>query len=211
VGAHPAGTALSGYPVPAGEAQAELQCRNSRFVGTAGETPTVAAARAFIARIRARHPEADHHVYAFAVGYGASVTHGMSDDGEPPGTAGRPVLAALRGADLGDVTVVVARYFGGTKLGTGGLARAYAAVARATLAATRRTRRIDTCPFVLEVGYDHYAPCRRVLAELGASVDRETFGDTVAVRGRCPTAHFEQLAAAVGGITGGRARLARGA
>ncbi|RRR68314.1 MAG: YigZ family protein, partial [Candidatus Viridilinea halotolerans] len=113
------------YPIPAATTRITLQVLNSRFIGTAGYTPSVVAAREFIAAVRGAMPDATHHCYAYLVGYGASVTAGMSDDGEPSGTAGRPMLAVLRGADLGDVTVVATRYFGGTLLGTGGLVRAY--------------------------------------------------------------------------------------
>ena len=93
----------AGYPIPAAEAQVELRFKNSRFIGTAGPAPTVEEARAFIARLREQFPDASHHAYAFAAGFGSSVIHGMSDDGEPAGTAGRPMLAVVQGAGLGDV------------------------------------------------------------------------------------------------------------
>ena len=95
-----------GYPVPTGEAVIEIEVKRSRFIGYAAPAATVEAARGFIESVRQRHPDASHHVYAFEVGHGASVTHGMSDDGEPSGTAGRPMLAVVQGADLGDVVVV---------------------------------------------------------------------------------------------------------
>ncbi len=94
---------------------------------------TVDEAKAFLAAVRAEMPDANHHVYAYRVGFGNSVIEGMSDDGEPSGTSGPPVLAVLRGSGIGDVIVVVTRYFGGTKLGTGGLVRAYSEGARAGL------------------------------------------------------------------------------
>jgi putative IMPACT (imprinted ancient) family translation regulator len=78
-------------------------------------------------------PNASHHVYAFRVGHGNSIIEGMSDDGEPTGTAGPPVLAVLRGTQIGDIIVIVTRYFGGTKLGTGGLVRAYPEAAQIAL------------------------------------------------------------------------------
>src|SRR4051812_28537673 len=100
--------------VPAGRASVEIRVSNSRFVAQAAPTATVAEARAFIAEVRAAMPDATHHVYAYRIGHGATTTEGQSDAGEPPGTAGRPVLAVLRGSELGDVSVVVTRYFGGT-------------------------------------------------------------------------------------------------
>src|SRR5690606_40057186 len=99
------------YPIPAQTTRVELRIVNSRFIATAGEARTVEEAKAFIDAIREEFHDATHNVYAYRVGYGATVTEGMSDDGEPAGTAGRPALTVLRGADLGDVVVVVTRYF----------------------------------------------------------------------------------------------------
>jgi len=113
------------YPIPAQTVRTETTIKRSRFIATLGYANTVVAARTFIQQIRAEMPDATHHVYAFRIGYGGSVIEGLSDDGEPAGTAGKPVMAVIRGADLGDVVIVVTRYFGGTKLGTGGLVRAY--------------------------------------------------------------------------------------
>ena len=108
---------------------------------------TVKEAKAFLAAVRAEMPDANHHVYAYRVGFGNSVIEGMSDDGEPSGTSGPPVLAVLRGSGIGDVIVVVTRYFGGTKLGTGGLVRAYSDAARAGSgnAAHRAQNRESSC------------------------------------------------------------------
>ena len=124
---------MDGYPVPAETIRIENVVVNSRFIATIGPAASVDEAKAFIAEMRAAMPDASHHVYAYKVGFGGSVTEGMSDDGEPSGTSGPPILAVLRGANLGDVVIVVTRYFGGTKLGTGGLVRAYGNAARAAL------------------------------------------------------------------------------
>src|SRR5947209_14285779 len=113
------------YLIPTATTRIEQEVSRSHFIATLAKVESVAAARAFIASIRAEMPDASHHVYAFKVGYGSSVNEGLSDDGEPSGTSGPPVLAVLRGTDIGDVVLVVTRYFGGTKLGTGGLSRAY--------------------------------------------------------------------------------------
>ncbi len=128
-------TTASRYPIPAKTVRVETRVVNSRFIATIGQAQTVEEARAFIDALRQEFADATHNVYAFRVGYGASVTEGMSDDGEPSGTAGRPALAVLRGADLGDVVLVITRYFGGTKLGTGGLVRAYTHSAQEALEA----------------------------------------------------------------------------
>ena len=157
---------LTGYLIPSAEATAQITDRGSRFLGICACVESVPDARAFLAEIRSRYADASHHVYAFAVGHGSTVTHGMSDAGEPSGTAGRPVLAVVRGSDLGDVIVVVVRWFGGTKLGTGGLVRAYTKGAQGVLAATSTTRRVQTKSLTVRLPYDRYDPCRNALRKL---------------------------------------------
>jgi uncharacterized YigZ family protein len=156
----------TGYLIPSAEATAQITDRGSRFLGICACVESVPDARAFLAEIRSRYADASHHVYAFAVGHGSTVTHGMSDAGEPSGTAGRPVLAVVRGSDLGDVIVVVVRWFGGTKLGTGGLVRAYTKGAQEVLAATSTTRRVQTKSLTVRLPYDRYDPCRNALRKL---------------------------------------------
>ena len=124
---------MSAYLIPTETATIELMVKNSRFTAVAGRTNSVEEAKAFIRSIRNDMPGATHYVYAFKIGFGSSVTEGMSDDGEPSGTSGPPVLAVLRGSGIGDITIVVVRFFGGTKLGTGGLVSAYSAAAKMVL------------------------------------------------------------------------------
>ncbi len=163
------------YPIPASTTRVELRVINSRFIATIGAAHTVEEARAFIERVRAEFPDATHNVFAFRVGYGAVVVEGMSDDGEPAGTAGRPALAVLRGADLGDVVLVITRYFGGTKLGTGGLVRAYTSAAQAALDALPRTERIERSIGHLIVPYRLYEQVIRLVRAHGGEVIAEEF------------------------------------
>src|SRR5215212_5064220 len=148
----------AGNFVPAGLAQAEIRAANSRFIASVAPSATVEAARAVIAGIRAEMPDANHHVYAYIIGHGATTTLGMSDDGEPAGTAGRPALAVLRGSRLGDITLVITRYFGGTLLGTGGLVRAYGDAAKAVLAVVPREEKIERRVLELTLPYTAYEP-----------------------------------------------------
>ena len=197
----------TGYPVPTALAEAQVEDRRSRFIAAAGPADTVEAAKAFIDTRRRQYPDASHHVYAFAVGHGATVVHGMSDDGEPSGTAGRPCLAVVQGSGLGDVVVVVTRYFGGTKLGTGGLVRAYTAAAQAVLAEVGTERKVMRRAAQLRLPYDCYDPCRRVLGELGAEVTSEEFGADVLVCLEVEEPQIEPLSARVRDITSGRVTL----
>ncbi|MDP6450094.1 MAG: YigZ family protein [Lentisphaeria bacterium] len=166
----------TGYPVPAGPVEVELRFKNSRFIGVAGFAETVEAARQFIQTHRERFPDARHHVYAFVVGFGASMTCGMSDDGEPSGTAGRPVLTVLQGSGLGDTVVVVIRYFGGTKLGTGGLVKAYTETTQAAIALIKRRDKVHTVTFTLQVPYPLHQACRHLFDDCGVEVENELFG-----------------------------------
>lgn len=200
---------MPGYPVPIAEAEIELRCKNSRFIGTAAPAASVEEAKAHIESMRQRFPDASHHCYAFAVGYGATVAHGMSDDGEPSGTAGRPMLAVVRGADLGDVVVVATRYFGGTKLGTGGLVKAYTETAQAALAAVEREDKVETIGVSVELGYEAYEVCKRYTAALGGQIESEDFGAHVALRLRLDQERFDELCTTLKDATSGRAQVGR--
>src|SRR5215213_10758577 len=148
----------------AAPARTEIRASNSRFIATAAPAATVAAARAFIASVRAEMPDASHHVYAYIIGHGATTTLSMTDDGEPPGTAGRPVMAVLKGSGLGDLVLVITRYFGGTLLGTGGLVHAYGDAAKAVLAILPRAEKIDRRELSIRLPYAAYEPARRLVA-----------------------------------------------
>ncbi len=163
------------YPIPGGESRIELLVKNSRFIGRAAYTPTVEAAKAFIEAVKAEEMGATHAVYAFAVGYGASVTHGMSDAGEPSGTAGRPALAVVKGSGLGDVTVVIIRYFGGTKLGTGGLVKAYTETAQLALAELPLTEKVERRTVAVTIPYPYYEPVKRLVEAHHGQVNNENF------------------------------------
>ena len=118
------------YPIPALDAgdihNANIEIERSRFIAWVCHAPRIAAFEALLTQARQTYPEASHHCSAFIAGPpGEQTAIGFSDDGEPGGTAGRPMYQVLDGAGIGQIGCVVTRYFGGTKLGTGGLARAY--------------------------------------------------------------------------------------
>jgi uncharacterized YigZ family protein len=198
----------SDLPIPAASARAEIRAGNSRFIASAAPTDSVAAARSFIAAIRQELPDATHHVFAYRIGHGASIIEGMSDDGEPSGTAGRPVLAVVRGSGLGDLTVVVTRYFGGTLLGTGGLVRAYGDAAKAVLAVLPRAAKIERAALRLTLNYSSYDVARRLIAAYGGTVTDETFAADVTIDLLLPTVQVAALTAAVEQATAGRATIA---
>lgn len=193
--------------IPAGPARVELRVVNSRFIGSAAPAATVEDAKAFIAAVRAEMPDATHHVYAYVIGHGSTTIEGMSDDGEPSGTAGRPVLSVVRGSGLGDIVVVVTRYFGGTLLGTGGLVRAYGDAAKAVLAALPRTEKIARRRFLVTIPYSAYEQTRRLIAAHHGTVEHEAFAADVTLEIILPEAHIAALSEALRQLTAGRASL----
>lgn len=195
---------MSQYPVPARTVRVETVVVNSRFIATVSRADSVEEAKAFIQAIRAEMPGATHHVYAFKVGYGGSVIEGMSDDGEPSGTAGPPVLAVLRGADLGNVVIVVTRYFGGTRLGTGGLVRAYSGAARDALAALPVEWRIEKRYVGITIPYGLYERLKLLLAAHRAEIDDEEFGTEVTIYAYLPADQLDALTGALQELTSGQ-------
>jgi len=195
------------FLVPTARARADIRVVNSRFIATAAPAASVEAARAFIAEIRAEMPDASHHVYTYIVGHGATTTLGMSDDGEPSGTGGRPVMAVLRGSGLGDVVLVVTRYFGGTLLGTGGLVHAYGDAARAVLAALPREEKVERRALVVTLPYAAYEPARRLVAAYAGNIIEESFAADVTMHVLLPLAQVELFTVAIGGATAGQAAI----
>lgn len=169
----------SRYLIPAEERRVEMRVVNSRFIATIAPVFSVEEARAFIERIKAEFADASHNVPAFVVGHGPSVTAHCNDDGEPSGTAGRPALAVLQGSGLGDAAVVVTRYFGGTKLGTGGLVRAYGDAVRAALAEVPRAEKVPTYTVMMVVPYSLFEQVRLLVEAHQGRILDQTFAADV--------------------------------
>jgi uncharacterized YigZ family protein len=195
---------MSRYPIPKSTNRVEITSKNSRFIATIGRAATVADAQQFIRTIRAEMPDATHHVYAYQVGYPPSVTEGMSDDGEPSGTSGPPALAVVRGADVGDVVLVITRYFGGTKLGTGGLVAAYSAAAKAAVAALDTEEKVDRVAVVVSVPYNLHAPTRKLLEGLDVVALTEDFGGEVTLQFKLAIEQWSALEQGINNLTAGR-------
>jgi uncharacterized YigZ family protein len=197
---------LSSYEVPAEEIRRELVILNSRFITTLTTITSVEAAKAFHARLRAEFADANHNVPAWLVGGGSSVIEHCSDDGEPPGTAGRPALAVLRGSKLGDVAVVVTRYFGGTKLGTGGLVRAYTESVQQVVADVPRARRLPVHVVMLPLPYPQLEQVRRLAAAHHGEVIGEDFTADVTMTLHFPLDDLAAFQSALSEISAGKLR-----
>lgn len=183
--------------IPAAETRVELTVVNSRFIATIAPTFTVDEARAFVGRVRAEFADASHNVPAYVIGHGATTVAHCHDDGEPAGTAGRPMLAVLQGSGLGDVALVVTRYFGGTKMGTGGLVRAYGDAARAALAALPRAEKVATVTALVEAPYPLLERLRLLVEAHGGLVLAEEFAAVITLTLRFRAERFEAFGAAL--------------
>ena len=192
------------YPVPAQQTRAELTVLNSRFIATLAPVFSVDEAKAFIARVKAEFNDASHNVPAYLVGWGDSVTAHCTDAGEPSGTAGRPMLAVLRGSGLGDVAVVVTRYFGGTLLGTGGLVRAYSDAVRLVVESTPRAEKVLAHTVMVGFGYPYVERMRRLVAAHHGQVLDEDFAVEVTLTARFAVEHLPAFQQALGKMTEGR-------
>lgn len=198
----------SRYPVPAAEHRTREEIERSRFVTTLAPAPTVDAAQAVLARVRAEFPDASHHCWAMVVGPPGSTTRiGMSDDGEPHGTAGRPMLTALLHSGLGDVVAVVTRWFGGTKLGTGGLARAYAGCVVRALETLPRAERVTWATLRVTVAHGDVGAVRQLLPAHEARIVEEVYAAEATYVLALPAPHVAACTAALQDATRGTARV----
>jgi uncharacterized YigZ family protein len=188
---------MSGYLVPAQETRVEITVVNSHFVATAAPVFSVDEAKAFISKTKAEFADASHNVPAYLIGHGASVIAHCSDDGEPSGTAGRPALAVLRGSDLGDIAVVVTRYFGGTKLGTGGLVRAYGDAVREVLAVLPRAEKVPTHIVMMAAPYAWFERIRLAIVNHHGQILDEDFAADVTVTARFAVESFPGFQSAI--------------
>lgn len=174
------------YLVPLREVRRESIVVNSRFIATLAPALSVDEAKAFLVRIKAEFADATHNVPAYIIGHGASSIMHCTDAGEPSGTAGRPMLAVLQGSGLGDVAVVVTRYFGGTLLGTGGLVRAYGDAVRQVVEAVPRGEKVQTHTVMLDYAYNLVERVRRLAAAHRGEVIGEDFAAQVTMTARFP-------------------------
>src|SRR5690606_25533133 len=166
-----------------------LEIRKSRFIACVEPVADRASAQLRVAELRAAHPDSTHICWALlAGGHSAAV-----DDGEPSGTAGRPMLEVLRHQQLDGVLATVVRYYGGIKLGAGGLVRAYTdAVAQALLQA-QKIAHVPTVQVHCELPYAHESTARHLLAQIGAELLEVRHGTTVQLSLRLPATSAEEL------------------
>ncbi|WP_336366167.1 IMPACT family protein [Marinobacter sp. C2H3] len=184
------------YPVPAGFLERETEIRKSRFIARVAPVASREEVHQWLAEAHRDHPDARHICWAYQVGRpGSAAEAGMNDDGEPSGTAGKPILNVIQHKDMGDVLVMVIRYFGGIKLGAGGLVRAYAGAAESVLSAVERVVQPTLTPARVTVPFAGEQPLRHWCDQHGAQIDAVDYGTEVHIRLSLPDTECEPFVA----------------
>lgn len=198
---------MSNNLVPAARFSHETWVKNSHFIASIAPAFTVEEAKAFITEIKGNHADASHNVPVYLIGFGASIVEHSSDDGEPSGTAGRPALSVLKGSGLGDTALVITRYFGGTKLGTGGLVKAYSNSARLAIDLVPKAAKIASHRISLSCHYSVYDQMVHLI-KLHSGFGLETdFTDRVSIELSLPAIEFDDFQKAALDLTQGAAEI----
>ena len=195
--------------VATGTGTAEITEKKSRFIADVFPVRSQEEAEECIRRIQKQYWDARHHCYAFAVGERRENTR-CSDDGEPSGTAGKPILEVLAGAGLTNTLIIVTRYFGGTLLGTGGLVRAYTQAAQAGLAAAPRAEMVYGNKISIVIDYSFVTPLQRYLAQHSLIATDIKYEGRVTVETNIISTDIEKTCADLTQLTEGRAEITRG-
>ncbi|MCC4237660.1 YigZ family protein [Vibrio anguillarum] len=157
------------YLIPALPTQFEEEIKKSLFITYLAHTPSVDATKAFVAQIKTKHSDARHNCWGFVAGRPEdSMLWGFSDDGEPSGTAGKPILAQLAGSSVGELTAVVTRYYGGIRLGTGGLVKAYGGGVQQALKQLQTIEKKITTKLSLTLDYGFVPIAQSIIAQYEA-------------------------------------------
>lgn len=188
-------------------AEAELVEKKSRFIATVRPVASEAEAEAFIEEMKKKYYDARHNCSAFVIGDKAQVTR-SSDDGEPGGTAGRPMLEVLLGSGIRNVAAVVTRYFGGTLLGTGGLVRAYSGVLKEALEKCGTARQCFGVRFRIRTDYNSVGKIQYLLANRNISIEESVYGADVVMTAISPVGEYGQLCGEITEATSARVEIA---
>lgn len=198
----------SSYLVPAGELVIEQDIKKSRFIASVSYAGDKESALDFIKKISTEHQSATHNTYAYVIGNpngGADV--GFNDDGEVGGTAGKPILSVIQMRGIGDIVAVVTRYFGGTKLGTGGLVRAYAGTITMALDELKLKERVNLVEIIINVGYEFENAVRTLFEKEGLKIKDVQYTEDVKVIADIPESISANIESEVMNSTRGKANI----
>ena len=181
------------YKVPAKTVRVHTEEKRSRFITTIARTKGAEEAKNFIDQIKAEFPDARHNCWSFVAGAPGNLQMcGMSDDGEPKGTAGKPMLNVLSTCGIGEITAVVTRYFGGIKLGTGGLVRAYSAAVHAALTELETEEAVQTESADLSVPFEQENNLRHRLQQLDSTITNAQYSNCVTISAEFPVDKIQE-------------------
>jgi uncharacterized YigZ family protein len=192
------------FTVPASGLRLEKKVKNSRFIASIAFSENVEDAWKYINGVRKEFPDASHNVPVFIIGGGNTRTEYCSDDGEPTGTAGKPALAVLRGSGLGDVVLVITRYFGGTLLGKGGLIKAYTESAQLVASAVPRAEKKQVHEVRISLPYNLFEPIRILCKETNGTIINEVFLENIQLMLYIPVDRISSFQDGVRELSGGK-------
>lgn len=199
---------MKAYLIPAETVEFSEEIKKSRFITFIAHTEGIDAAKAYIQSIKEQFPDARHHCWAFVAGRpDDSQQLGFSDDGEPTGTAGKPILAPLLGSGMGEVTAVVVRYFGGIKLGTGGLVRAYGSGVQQALKLLPTKTKVPQLRFSVACEYSLVSLLEQVVEQYHGQVLLSEYTDKVTFILSLPAVHSGEVEVKLRDISRGSMQL----
>lgn len=187
-------------------AEAELVEKKSRFIATVRPVASEEEAVSFIEEMKKKYYDARHNCSAFVIGDRAQITR-SSDDGEPSGTAGRPMLEVLLGSEIRNIAAVVTRYFGGTLLGTGGLVRAYSGVLKDALAKCETARQHFGVRLKIKTDYNAVGKIQYILASKNIDIEGSAYATDVEMTVIAPIEEYDRLCKEIVEVTSARAEI----
>lgn len=190
--------------------QTELVIKNSRFINELFICDSQSSARDLIKAQKEKYQDATHVCHAFVIGENAEVL-GMSDAGEPSGTAGRPMLDVLKGSGITNIVLTVTRYFGGTLLGTGGLVKAYGDCAKSAVEKAREENAVEELvyktDFCFSMDYGLFETIKRQIKDFKLYDVQEEYSDSVTLKGKILTEQFDDFSARIKNLSSGKIQL----
>ena len=182
------------YPVPAKQVETLYEIKKSKFIACAGFANSRKSAMALLDSVKQQYPDARHHCWAYVFGNPNSPSSAaMADDGEPSGTAGKPILNVLQHKDIGDIMIIVTRYFGGIKLGAGGLVRAYSAAAQQAIDALEIRQEIKLEALSVDIDFKHEQFVRYLVEQAQGKIANCNYASSVVINVELPLDALEDF------------------
>lgn len=191
------------------EAQASFEERKSQFIGHVKRVENEEEAKSFISEIKSVHKEATHNVYAYVIGENMGIQR-YSDDGEPQGTAGIPVLEVIKKNGITDTVIVVTRYFGGILLGTGGLIRAYSHAASMAVSEGRKVQKVEGIKLQIQIDYELLGKVQYMLNQKEWNIEAIDYTDKVLITLFCELDVLDKIIAEVINLTSNKCSFIKG-